>query len=125
MLAAELAGALTALGAALKDPGRVSGLVIVDGLYFSPVAPEESRFFAGLQLNYQSTLRQFVEACLPEPGSEPIKRWGMQFLQARFPGSSHRFISDDLRAGFASRPAPHHPADAHHTRRCGCDPAAG
>ncbi len=34
ILAAESAGALTALGAALKHPERIAGLVIVDGLYF-------------------------------------------------------------------------------------------
>jgi len=80
VLAAESAGALTALGAALKNPKRITGLVIVDGMYFREASPENDPFLLGLRNAYSKTLDQFVEACVPEPDSEHIKRWGRQIL---------------------------------------------
>ncbi len=80
VLAAESAGALTALGAALKQPHRVTGLVIVDGLYFRETPPEKDRFLLGLRQAYPATLDRFVEACVPEPNSDHIKRWGRQII---------------------------------------------
>ncbi len=80
ILAAESAGALTALGAALKNPQRITGLVIVDGLYFRKTTQENDPFLYGLRNNYPATLDFFVEACVPEPDSEHIKRWGRQII---------------------------------------------
>jgi pimeloyl-ACP methyl ester carboxylesterase len=80
VLAAESAGALTALGAALKNPDCVSGLVIVDGMHFRKTPPEEDLFLLGLRKDYSATLDRFVEACVPEPDSDPIKRWGRQII---------------------------------------------
>lgn len=48
VLAAESAGAITALCAALREPRRVSGLVIVDGLYHSHVRSESDPFVVEL-----------------------------------------------------------------------------
>jgi len=80
VLAAESAGALTALGAALKHPKRIKGLVIVDGLYFRETPPEKDLFLLGLRKAYSVTLDRFIEACVPEPDSNHIKRWGRQIL---------------------------------------------
>jgi pimeloyl-ACP methyl ester carboxylesterase len=80
ILAAESAGALTAFGAALKQPERISGLVIVDGLYHQEAPTEKDAFLAGLKSFYPQTLEHFVQACVPEPDSEHIKRWGLQIL---------------------------------------------
>lgn len=80
VLAAESAGALTALGAALKHPKRIKGLVIVDGLYFREMPPEKDLFLLGLRKAYSATLDRFIEACVPEPDSNHIKRWGRQIL---------------------------------------------
>lgn len=80
VLAAESAGALTALGAALKYPKRITGLVIVDGMYFRETSPEKDLFLLGLRKAYPATLDRFVEACVPEPDSDHIKRWGRQIL---------------------------------------------
>ncbi len=80
VLAAESAGALTALGAALKDPNRITGLVIVDGMYFRETPPEKDLFLQGLRKAYPATLDRFVEACVPEPDSDHIKRWGRQII---------------------------------------------
>jgi 3-oxoadipate enol-lactonase len=80
VLAAESAGALTALGAALKYPKRIAGLVIVDGMYFRETSPEEDLFLRGLRKAYPATLDRFVETCVPEPDSDHIKRWGRQII---------------------------------------------
>jgi pimeloyl-ACP methyl ester carboxylesterase len=80
VLAAESAGALTALSAALKQPGRIRGLVIVDGAYDSANSRADSPFAQGLRSNYAATLNAFVEACVPEADCEHIKHWGRQVL---------------------------------------------
>ena len=80
VLAAESAGAVTALGAALKHPQRITGLVIVDGMYFRPPQPDGDPFLLGLQKAYPMTLDRFVELCVPEPDCDHIKRWGRQIV---------------------------------------------
>lgn len=80
VLAAESAGALTALGAALKYPKRITGLVIVDGMYFRETPQEKDMFLLGLRKAYSTTLDRFVETCVPEPDSNHIKRWGRQII---------------------------------------------
>jgi pimeloyl-ACP methyl ester carboxylesterase len=80
VLAAESAGALTALGAALNDPNRITGLVIVDGMYFRESSREQDSFLLGLRNAYPATLDRFVETCVPEPDSDHIKRWGRQII---------------------------------------------
>lgn len=80
VLAAESAGVITALGAALKHPNRIAGLVIVDGIYFRETHPEKDLFLLGLRQDYSATLDHFVEACVPGPNSDHIKRWGRQII---------------------------------------------
>lgn len=80
VLAAESSGALSALGAALKYPHRITGLVIVDGMYYRKLVPEKDFFLAGLRKAYPATLDKFVEACVPESNSAHIKRWGRQII---------------------------------------------
>lgn len=80
VLAAESAGALTALAAVLKNPSRISGLVIVDGMYYSKPRSENDPFAMGLKTDYPATLDRFVQACVPEADSEHLKRWGRQIL---------------------------------------------
>ncbi|MDX2004763.1 MAG: alpha/beta hydrolase [Meiothermus sp.] len=85
VLAGESAGASVALGAALRRPERVSGLVLVDGAYSSNSARRDSPFLKGLKHAYPQTLAAFVEACVPEPDSAYIKRWGRQILDRASP----------------------------------------
>lgn len=87
-LAAESAGAAIALGAALKNPQRIQGLIIVDGFYFNDTLAEKDPFLAGLQSHYSATLDGFVEACVPEKGCEHIKRWGRQILDRAEPAAA-------------------------------------
>ncbi len=102
ILAGESAGALTVLGAALKHPERIAGLVIVDGLIFSEPIGEDDAFLNGLSEHYPQTLDGFVEACIPEPDSEHLKRWGRQILDRVSPDAARALYrlsgSIDLRA---------------------------
>ena len=82
VLAAESAGALTALGAALQKPHRITGLVIVDGLHYRETPPEKDLFLLGLRQAYPATLDRFVEACVPEPDSGHINAGAAKSLSA-------------------------------------------
>lgn len=79
-LAAESAGAQTALAVAARFPERISQLVIVDGMYSSGVTLDADPFLRGLRSNYSATIEWFVQLCLPEPDSEHIKLWGRKIL---------------------------------------------
>lgn len=84
-LAAESAGAMTAIAAALARPERVSRLILVDGLYHRDVSDAEDRFLRGLQTAYSATLDRFVELCVPEPDCGHIKRWGRHIIDRAEP----------------------------------------
>ncbi len=89
VLAAESAGAQTALALAARSPDRVSHLVIVDGMYNPGIAlesPTESDpFLQGLRNNYSATLEHFVQLCVPEVDCEHIKAWGRKILARATP----------------------------------------
>ncbi len=80
VLAAESAGALTALSAAIRHPQRIRGLVIVDGAYYSPGPLDNTPFVSGLRNAYSATLKYFVDLCVTEPDSDHIKQWGSHIL---------------------------------------------
>jgi pimeloyl-ACP methyl ester carboxylesterase len=87
VLAAESAGVIVALQAALRQPGRFQGLVLVDGMYYRPKSAKPDPFLLGLQNDFSSTIDWFVDACVPEPDSDAIRHWGRQIL-ARSPQSA-------------------------------------
>lgn len=106
VLAAESAGAVTALQAVLQQPERFRGLVIVDGLYHR----ERPRgggdpFVAALQADFHATLDQFVDACVVEANSEALRRWGRQIVGRSTPEAAIRLYESmydvDLRPQLA------------------------
>ena len=80
VLAAESAGAQTALAVAARFPDKVSHLIIVDGMYSRGAAVENDPFLQGLRQAYPATIERFVQLCVPEPESEHIKAWGRKIL---------------------------------------------
>ena len=80
VLAAESAGCLIALLAAQQQSQRIKGLVLAGSVVYRPAPPDDDVFLKGLKHNYQATLDWFVDACVPEPNSSVIKRWGRQIL---------------------------------------------
>jgi len=80
VLAAESAGAATAIQAALQHPQRFKGLILVDGLYYNPRPTTQDPFLMGLKQNFQATIEQFVNAGAPEPESVAVRHWGSKIL---------------------------------------------
>ena len=79
VLAGESLGALTCAMAVLRDPSRFEGLVIVDG---APAASRDAMapLIDGPRTDWPGTVQWFIDACVPEPDSEHIRRWGRQIL---------------------------------------------
>lgn len=91
VLAGESLGALTCLQAVIRDPSRFRGLVLVDG---APAASRErtGRLVAGSRMDYPQTVAAFVAACVPEPDSDHIQRWGRQILLRAEPEAAARIF---------------------------------
>jgi pimeloyl-ACP methyl ester carboxylesterase len=91
VLAGESLGALTCLQAVIREPARFRGLVLVDG---APAASRErtSGLVDGSRANYQQTVAAFVDACVPEPDSDHIRRWGRQILLRADPEAAARIF---------------------------------
>lgn len=88
VLAAESAGAQTALAVAARHPERVTHLVIVDGMYSRGIAVDNDPFLQGLRSNYEATIERFVQLCVPEADSEHIKDWGRKLLARASPAAA-------------------------------------
>lgn len=81
VLAAMSMGAAVALGAALRQPERISALVLVDSMDLRPLSPpEKDMFLLGLTHDYPRALEGFINACIVEPECEHIKHWGRHIL---------------------------------------------
>ena len=89
VLAGESLGALTCLLAVLREPERFDGLVLVDG---APAASKDAMepLVIGSRSDYPTTVRAFVDACIPEPDSDHIKRWARQILLRADPEAAAR-----------------------------------
>jgi pimeloyl-ACP methyl ester carboxylesterase len=80
ILAGESLGTAVAVGAALRAPDRFTGLVLVDGS--AMIRAEAVRpLIAGVRASFEATLARFVDACVPEPDSDHLKRWGRDMLR--------------------------------------------
>ena len=91
VLAGESLGALTCLLAVLREPARFAGLVLVDGV---PTANEDRQrpLVEGSRTDYPSTVAAFIDACVPEPDSEHVRRWGRQILLRADPEAAARIL---------------------------------
>lgn len=75
VLAGESLGGFVALNAALRDPTRFQGLVLVAS---APVVGPEATaaLCAGARRDYPATIRRFVQMCLNEPDAAHLHAWG-------------------------------------------------
>ena len=80
VLAGESSGAFVVLEAALRQPHRFSGLVLVDGRYQGGKSAGASRFIDGCKTNFPATMEAFVNACIPEEDCAAERRWGKQIV---------------------------------------------
>lgn len=91
VLAGESLGAVTAMSTALQHPDRIRGLVLVDGLASAgTTAPHP--MIAGCRTDYGATVQWFIDACMPEPDSEHLRRWGRQILLRAEPEAAARMF---------------------------------
>ena len=67
---------MVVLEAALRQPERFSGLVLVDGRYSGAPSPRTDALIAGCKANFNATMDAFVAACTPEPGCDAERAWG-------------------------------------------------
>jgi pimeloyl-ACP methyl ester carboxylesterase len=94
VVAGESLGALTVMAAVLQQPERFVGLVIVDGV---TETSGEATDRSAVRHAYDAYVHGFVEACVPEPDSEHVKRWGRQILMRADPETAARmFESHDV-----------------------------
>jgi pimeloyl-ACP methyl ester carboxylesterase len=81
IVAAESSGAGVALEAALRQPARFAGLVLVGASWLRPAPGSQDRFIAALRADHDAALRGFAQACMPETGSADLQRWGLHILR--------------------------------------------
>lgn len=100
VLAGESLGALTCLQAAIAHPDRFDGLVLVDG---APAADRarQAALVVGARTNFPATVKAFVDACVPEPDSEHLRRWGRQILLRADPEAAARMLEVHYEAEIA------------------------
>lgn len=91
VVAGESLGAVVVMQAALRAPERFDGVVVVDG---APMIDVDSvqPLIAGARTDYRSTVAAFVEACVPGPSSDHLRRWGRHLLDRADPESAARLL---------------------------------
>ena len=94
ILAAESAGGMIAVSAALQEPLRFDGLVLVDVLLHNEENGSDAAFIQGLKTNFQATINGFADACVPESesNSAEIRSWGKKILARATPESAVRLL---------------------------------
>lgn len=80
VLAGESSGACVVLEAALRQPERFSGLVLVDGRYMGGLTVGARRFIDGCKTDFEATMQMFVNACIPEQDCAAERRWAKQIV---------------------------------------------
>jgi pimeloyl-ACP methyl ester carboxylesterase len=81
VLAGESSGALVVLEAALRQPHRFQGLVLVGGRASSSQTAGAVRFIEGCRADFNATMDAFVDACITEDDAEAEKHWGRRIVK--------------------------------------------
>ena len=91
VLGGESAGGRIALMAALRQPNRFEGLVLI-GATPSITVETTKPLVDGCRSDYPATVKAFVDACVPEPDSDHIRRWGRDILLRAEPEAAARLL---------------------------------
>ena len=89
VIAGESMGGLTVLAAVLQQPQRFTGMVLVDAV---TATSGERRDLSAVREHYPEYVKAFVDACVPEPDSDHIRRWGRQILMRADPEAAARML---------------------------------
>jgi 3-oxoadipate enol-lactonase len=81
VLAGESSGALVVMEAALRQPKRFEGLVLVGGRASSSQSAGAARFIEGCKVDFNTTMDTFVDACITEADAEAEKHWGRKIVK--------------------------------------------
>lgn len=106
VLAGESMGTAVAILAALRDPSRFDGLVLLAGTAVwrrVNLVP----FLTSLRLAYRVTLRVFVTVAIPEKDARAhVRPWGLSILRQPSPRAARKLVSSiiglDLRSRLAA-----------------------
>lgn len=110
VLAGDSNNATMAIDAALRQPERFDGLVVVNGAAWGFDRPDVRRFVAGLRSAFDKTLDFFVDLVFPEPDSEHLKEWLRDIIARTGPEAAACILESyydlDLRDRLGSLRAP-------------------
>jgi pimeloyl-ACP methyl ester carboxylesterase len=99
VLGGESAGGFIALMAALRQSDRFEGLVLI-GATASLTVEAAKPLVDGCRRDYPTTVKAFVNACVPEPDSEHIRRWGRDILLRAEPEAAARMLESGYEREF-------------------------
>ncbi len=80
VIAGESMGAMVAIAAALEQPSRFDGLVIVCGRTSGEISAGMSAMIQGCRNDLAKTMAGFVRACVPEADCEAERDWGLRIV---------------------------------------------
>jgi 3-oxoadipate enol-lactonase len=75
VLAGDSNNVAVAIGAALRQPQRIRGLVLVSGAAWGFDRPEVRAFIDAMRRDFDRTIDGFVRSCLPEANSGHLQAW--------------------------------------------------
>jgi 3-oxoadipate enol-lactonase len=75
VLAGDSNNVAVALEAALRQPSRFRGLVLVSGAAWGFDRPDVRRFIGALRADFPNTVDAFAKRCLPEDREGHLQRW--------------------------------------------------
>lgn len=94
VLAGESMGSRIVMLAALQQPERFEGLVLIGSSMpvVEPLAENSKQFISAMRTDYKATMTQFVEDCLPEPDADQYKKWGLDICLRSTPEAAEKLI---------------------------------
>ena len=92
VVAGDSSNSTLAVEAAVRQPGRVEGVVIVNGRLSGFDTAEARRFADGLRSHFEKTLEFFVGVVFPEPESDHLKRWLADIIMRTGPAAAARIV---------------------------------
>jgi 3-oxoadipate enol-lactonase len=80
ILAGESAGTMVVLEAALRQPRRFAGMVLVGARISGQSTPQSERLLQGCRMDFAATMSAFVDACVPEEDCAAERAWGKKIV---------------------------------------------
>lgn len=96
VVAGDSANAAVAIAAALQEPDRFDGLVVVNGHAWGFDRPEVHRFIDGLRNQFDATVDFFVDLVFPEPDSAHLKAWLRDIIRRTGPDAAAAILEANL-----------------------------